>query len=64
MGQYLWVISCVLSVRLNVGQTARNMATLREIEQRLKVAFHLKLEIDILVHSKHRENHKDNENRR
>lgn len=64
MGPYLVVISCMLRVSLNVGQTARSMATLREIEQRLKVKFHLKLEIDILVDSKHRENYKDNENRR
>jgi hypothetical protein len=64
MGQFLGTITCILIVRLNVGQTARSMATLREIEQRLKVTFHLWLEADIPVHPKHRENHKDNENRR
>ena len=40
------------------------MATLRELEQRLKVHPHLITQSNIPVHPQHRENHKDNENRR
>ena len=47
--------------RLAVGQAARSMATLREIEQRLKVFCLLRFNIDVSVNPKYRENYQNNE---